>query len=144
MYCRNCGREVAMNDLCCKVCGEGIKSNLEIISKTNEKNDQIGNIALILASLAFLFPLDFVIKGSVLDKLFGMFQNCSIIFLITIICSLGLIVLSFSITALILRVKYKNIRFRNLVLILSLFGIKEGAKLTCVFLVYIFSYYILI
>jgi hypothetical protein len=73
-----------------------------------------------------------------------MFQNCSIIFLITIICSLGLIVLSFSITALILRIKYKNIRFRNLVLILSLFGIKEGAKLTCVFLVYIFSYYILI
>jgi hypothetical protein len=144
MYCRNCGREVAMNDLCCKVCGEGIKSNLEIISKINEKNDQIGNIALIFASLAFLFPLDFVIKGSVLDKLFGMFQNCSIIFLITILCSLGLIVLSFSITALILRIKYKNIRFRNLVLILSLFGIKEGAILTYVFIVYIFSYYILI
>ncbi len=144
MYCRNCGREVAMNDLCCKVCGEGIKSNLEIISKINEKNDQIGNIALIFASLAFLFPLDFVIRGSVLDELFGMFQNCSIIFLITILCSLGLIVLSFSITALILRIKYKNIRFRNLVLILSLFGIKEGAILTYVFIVYIFSYYILI
>lgn len=73
-----------------------------------------------------------------------MFQNCSIIFLITILCSLGLIVLSFSITALILRIKYKNIRFRNLVLILSLFGIKEGAILTYVFIVYIFSYYILI
>ncbi len=40
MYCRNCGCKVAMNDLCCKVCGEGIKSNLEIISKINEKNDQ--------------------------------------------------------------------------------------------------------
>ena len=40
MYCRNCVCKVAMNDLYYKVCGEGIKSNLEIISKINEKNDQ--------------------------------------------------------------------------------------------------------